>query len=176
MHLSTKLKTDTSSTSLMRNRKANKQKNNYTYRLNTIVTEKMNKGYRYDKNLFHKTNFHLRPNPDNPELFNKQTSISSSVLKTLKLSPMTHSKALIPHPVTVKVGLERLNGKNKLLLDDNLSHLTAKKWIIYNMQSQYILKGYKFRNTHDVASLSKLLTFLTVYDIVKEYFLILTTF
>ena len=127
----------------------------------------MNKGYRYDKSLFHKTNFHLRPNPDNPELFNKETSISTSLLKTLKLSPMTHSKALLPHPVTVKPGLEKIHGKHKLLLDETLSHLTAKKWIIFNMESQYVVKGYKYRNTHDVASLSKLLTFYTAYDIVK---------
>ena len=43
----------------------NKNSNNYS-RLNTIVSEKMEKGFRYDKNLFHKTNFHLKPLNDNP--------------------------------------------------------------------------------------------------------------
>ena len=80
---------------------------------------------------------------------------------------MTHSKARIPHPINVKQGLERIHGKQRMLLEENLSHLTAKKWIIYSMDSQYVVKGYKYRTSHDIASLSKLLTFYTAYDIVK---------
>ena len=53
-----------------------------------------------------------------------------------------------------------------MLKEDNLSHVTAKKWIAFNMEEQYIIKGYKFRQIQDVASLSKLLTFYTAYDIV----------
>lgn len=40
-------------------------------RLPTSATEKLAKGYKYDKMLFHKTNFHLRPLGDNPELFTR---------------------------------------------------------------------------------------------------------
>jgi D-alanyl-D-alanine carboxypeptidase len=54
--------------------------------------------------------------------------------------------------------------------------VTAKKWLIYNMEKDYIVKGYKYRLNHDVASLSKLLTFYTAYDIVKEFFLVTSTF
>jgi D-alanyl-D-alanine carboxypeptidase len=44
------------------------------------------------------------------------------------------------------------------------------------MEKDYIVKGYKYRLNHDVASLSKLLTFYTAYDIVKEFFLVTSTF
>ena len=63
-----------------------------------------------------------------------------------------------------------------MLREDNLSHVTAKKWLVYNMEEQFIVKGYKYRQSHDVASLSKMLTFYTAYDIIKEYFLVIGTF
>ena len=39
-----------------------------------------------------------------------------------------------------------------------------------------IIKGYKYRLSQDVASLSKLLTFYTVYDIIQENFVVASTF
>ena len=66
-----------------------------------------------------------------------------------------------------RVVLRGFTEKHKMLLEDTFSHLTAKKWLIYNMDAQYVIKGYKYRQPHDVASLSKLLTFYTAYDIVK---------
>ena len=63
-----------------------------------------------------------------------------------------------------------------MLLEGTFSHITAKKCLIFNMDSQYVVKGYKNRQPHDVASLSKLLTFYTAYDIVKEYYLVVSTF
>lgn len=44
------------------------------------------------------------------------------------------------------------------------------------MEAGTIVKGYKYRQSHDVASLSKLLTFYTAYDIIREYFLAVNTF
>ena len=35
-------------------------------RLNTVVAEKIAKGYKYDTSLFHKTIFHLKPLNENP--------------------------------------------------------------------------------------------------------------
>jgi D-alanyl-D-alanine carboxypeptidase len=78
--------------------------------------------------------------------------------------------------VAVKLGLDRVPGRNKMLCDDTLSHITARKWLIYNMEAGMIIKGYKYRQPHDVASLSKLLTFYTAYDIVREFFLVTNTF
>ena len=54
-----------------------------------------------------------------------------------------------------------------MLLEGTFSHITAKKWLIYNMESQLVIKGYKYRLCQDVASLSKLLTFYTAYDIIR---------
>lgn len=74
-------------------------------KLNTQVAEKLAQGYKYDKTLFHKTIFHLRPLDDNPELFTREISLSSHALSTLKFQKTNNTKAVIPHPVTVKIGL-----------------------------------------------------------------------
>ena len=63
-----------------------------------------------------------------------------------------------------------------MLRENTFNHVTAKKWVIYSMDSHQIVKGYKFRNKHEVASLSKLLTFYTAYDIVKQYYINIATF
>lgn len=49
--------------------------------------------------------------------------------------------------------------------------VTAKKWIIYDMQSNAIIKGYKHKKEHDIASLTKILTFYTAYMIIQRYYL-----
>jgi D-alanyl-D-alanine carboxypeptidase len=166
MRSSNKLKT-ISSESPSSNSKSKLQASFSLKRLNTIVTEKLAQGYKYDKMLFHKTIFHLRPLGDNPELFTREISLTSQVMSALKYKQANHSKAVLPHPVTVKFGLDRVHGRSKMLRDDTLSHITAKKWLIYNMESGMIVKGYKYRQPHDVASLSKLLTFYTAYDIIR---------
>lgn len=96
----------------------------------------------------------------------------------MKNQQLPHKNVVLPHPVSmsVRAGLEKIPGRNKVLRDDTLSHVTAKKWLIYNMEKSFVVKGYKYRQSHDVASLSKLLTFYTAYDIVKEYFLVTSTF
>lgn len=76
----------------------------------------------------------------------------------------------------MKLGLDKVPGRQKVLCDDTLTHITAKKWLIYNMEAGVVVKGYKYRQIHDVASLSKLLTFYTAYDIIREYFLAVNTF
>lgn len=63
-----------------------------------------------------------------------------------------------------------------MLKDDTLNHVTAKKWIIYSMKEKTIVKAYKHRYTHDIASISKLLTFYTVYQIIKENFITIHNF
>ncbi len=63
---------------------------------------------RYDANLFHKTIFHLKPLLDNPELFTRDHSLSSKALGTLKDWRPMDVKAIIPHPVTMKLGLSSL--------------------------------------------------------------------
>jgi D-alanyl-D-alanine carboxypeptidase len=63
-----------------------------------------------------------------------------------------------------------------MLREVTLSHVTAKKWAILSMESGTIIKGYKYRLPHAVASISKLLTFYTAYEIVKEYFVSISTF
>ena len=49
--------------------------------------------------------------------------------------------------------------------------VTAKKWAIFDMENNKILKGYKYKKPHDVASLSKILTFYTAYMIIQKYFI-----
>lgn len=44
------------------------------------------------------------------------------------------------------------------------------------MEENSIIKGYKYRLCQDVASLSKLLTFYTVYDIIQEHFIVASSF
>lgn len=166
MRSSNKLKT-IASESPNRNSKSKLQASFSLKRLDTNVTEKLGQGYKYDKMLFHKTIFHLRPLGDNPELFTREISLSSQAMGALKYQKASHCKAVLPHPVTVKLGLERVQGRSKMLRDDTLSHITAKKWLIFNMESGMIVKGYKYRQPHDVASLSKLLTFYTAYDIIR---------
>ena len=39
------------------------------------------------------------------------------------------------------------------------------------MESNKILKGYKYKKVHDIASLSKILTFYTAYMIIQKYFI-----
>ena len=49
--------------------------------------------------------------------------------------------------------------------------VTAKKWIIFDMEGHKTLKGYKQKKHHDVASLSKIMTFYTAYMIIQQYYL-----
>ena len=63
-----------------------------------------------------------------------------------------------------------------MLRDVTLSHITAKKWAILSMETGTIIKGYKYRLPHPIASISKLLTFYTAYEIIKEYFISISTF
>ncbi len=49
--------------------------------------------------------------------------------------------------------------------------ITAKKWLIFDMQAGITIKGFKHKKQHDVASLTKVLTFYTAYMIIKKYFL-----
>ena len=49
--------------------------------------------------------------------------------------------------------------------------MTAKKWIIYDIESNTPLKGYKYKKHHDISSLTKILTFYTAYMVIKKYFL-----
>ena len=49
--------------------------------------------------------------------------------------------------------------------------VTAKKWIIFDMSKNIGIKGYKHKKSHDVASLSKLITFIACYKIIQEHFL-----
>lgn len=49
--------------------------------------------------------------------------------------------------------------------------VTAKKWIIFDMESNSTIKGYKHKKQHDIASLTKVLTFYTAYMIIQRYFL-----
>ncbi len=63
-----------------------------------------------------------------------------------------------------------------MLREVTLTHVTAKKWAIFSLQTGTLIKGYKYRQPHAIASISKLLTFYTAYEIVKEYFIAISTF
>ena len=65
------------------------------------------------------------------------------------------------------MGMRQTPNRDNMLLEVTLSHVTARKWVIFNMRDGEVVKGYKYRLTHDVASLSKLLTFYTAYQIIK---------
>lgn len=49
--------------------------------------------------------------------------------------------------------------------------ITAKKWIIFDMESKMTLKGFKHKKQHDIASITKILTFYTAYMIIQKYFI-----
>ena len=49
--------------------------------------------------------------------------------------------------------------------------VTAKKWVIFDMEANCALKDYKHKKEHDIASLTKILTFYTAYQIIQKYFL-----
>lgn len=89
---------------------------------------------------------------------------------------------IIPHPVSIRQcftkvsGLETslaqiLEGKQTINIDDNKILVTAKKWIIYDMKTGLGIKGYKHKKQHDIASISKIITFHTAYKIIKDYYL-----
>ena len=59
----------------------------------------------------------------------------------------------------------------KLLEEDTKILVTARKWAIFDMESNKILKGYKYKKVHDIASLTKILTFYTAYMIIQKYFI-----
>jgi hypothetical protein len=66
---------------------------------------------RYDTTLFHKTSFLLKPLSSNPELFIHSPSLNKKALYTLRQGKPMNRKAIIPHSVSVKLGLEFLNEK-----------------------------------------------------------------
>ena len=72
-------------------------------RLHTVVNDKLTKGYRYDKMLFHKTIYHLRPLADNPELFTRDISLTKQTLDSLKYQHQPHRNVILPHPVSMSV-------------------------------------------------------------------------
>lgn len=86
------------------------------------------------------------------------------------------TKAVLPHPILMKLAQSDIPNRDRMLRDVTLNHITAKKWIIYSMQKQAIIKGYKYRQPHQIASISKLLTFYTAYEIIKEYFITVSKF
>ena len=44
------------------------------------------------------------------------------------------------------------------------------------METNTTLKGYKHKKEHDIASLTKILTFYTAYSLIKKYYLSLDRF
>lgn len=63
-----------------------------------------------------------------------------------------------------------------MLREVTFSHVTAKKWLVFDLQEGAVIKGYKYRQLHDIASISKLMTFYTAYHILKEHFLAIGNF
>ncbi len=39
------------------------------------------------------------------------------------------------------------------------------------METNRVIKGYKYKKAHDIASLTKLLTFYTAYMIIQKYYI-----
>jgi hypothetical protein len=58
---------------------------------------------RYDTTLFHKTIFHLKPLHDNPEIFIRERALSSKALAALKEYRPRDPKAVLPHPIHMKL-------------------------------------------------------------------------
>lgn len=81
----------------------------------------------------------------------------------------------LPQSITIRAELTKMSGLErsveKLLEEDTVMLVTAKKWIIYDMQTNKTIKGFKHKKEHDVASLSKVLTFYTAYMIIQRYYL-----
>lgn len=93
-----------------------------------------NRNLRYDASIFHKTIFHLKPLHDNPEMFLRERSISSRALNALKEWRPKDPKVLLPHPIHMKLAQSDIPNRDKMLKEDTLNHVTAKKWIIYSMK------------------------------------------
>lgn len=61
----------------------------------------------------------------------------------------------------------------KLLEEDTKMLVTAEKWVIHDMVTNQPLKGFKHKKEHDIASLTKVLTFYTAFKIISEFYLTL---
>lgn len=75
-------------------------------KLHTIASQPLPQGkahLRYDTTLFHKTIFHLRPLHDNPEEFIRDRALSSKALAALKNYHPMDTRAVLPHPIHMKL-------------------------------------------------------------------------
>lgn len=81
----------------------------------------------------------------------------------------------MPHSINIRDKLIRYlqdeQKLEKLLENENKVLVTAKKWIIFDMEGGKTLKGYKQKKQHDIASLTKVMTFYTAYMIIQRYYL-----
>jgi D-alanyl-D-alanine carboxypeptidase len=57
------------------------------------------------------------------------------------------------------------------LEEETVMLITAKKWIILDMETNTTIKGFKYKKEHDIASLTKMLSFYTAYMIIQKYYL-----
>lgn len=99
--------------------------------------------------------------------------VDSSAKSTNKYKKI--EKIMLPQAISIRAELTKMAGleKNleKLLEEETIMLVTAKKWIIFDMETNRTIKGYKHKKQHDIASITKVLTFYTAYMIIQRYFL-----
>lgn len=54
--------------------------------------------------------------------------------------------------------------------------VSAKRWGIFDNDSKELFKGYKVKKEHEIASLTKIMTFYCAYIVVIKYYLIAERF
>jgi D-alanyl-D-alanine carboxypeptidase len=109
------------------------------------------------------------------KLHQSPSQISKQNKDNLKANSSKKPHVSLPQSITIRAELTKMSGLErsveKLLEEDTVMLVTAKKWIIYDMQTNKTIKGFKHKKEHDVASLSKVLTFYTAYMIIQRYYL-----
>lgn len=58
-----------------------------------------------------------------------------------------------------------------MLKEETLSHITASRWVVFDLNSKKVVKGYKYRKQHELGNLTSLLVFYCVDSLVQKYFL-----
>lgn len=61
---------------------------------------------------------------------------------------------------------------DELLLERTKVLLSAKRWGVFENATQGLLKGFKTKKEHEIASLTKIMTFYCAYVVVIKYYLI----
>lgn len=109
-----------------------------------------NQFHKYESSIYHKTSFHLKPLMEHPDMYSRaetqtRPSHTQSLEKSSKLQP------IVPFSINIRKELLKLNSVNapvqRVLGEDSKMLVTAKRWIIFDMENNSTLKGFKHKKS-----------------------------